>query len=180
MRLATLAFLLFLVPCAMGYDIHITRRSDWSDKAGPAITLEEWKKLVASDSEMRLDGFAEASTSDGKKIRIEREGLSVWIKPIAGVMSELSTSRRGRRRFSCRAFSPFPPRRCAPCFFVQRAQFIQRPGMTPLAPPDRFRLTLSRPQRLFSGYPWSGPWDWRESVSPARQFSGRDHPAPWR
>jgi hypothetical protein len=34
--------------------------------------------VVQADPEMRLDGFAEATTSDGETIRIESEGLSVW------------------------------------------------------------------------------------------------------
>jgi hypothetical protein len=81
MRLATIACSLFLASRAVaGYDVHITRRSDWSDKSGSAITLAEWKKVVAADSEMRLDNFAEAAASDGKKIRIESEGLAVWTK----------------------------------------------------------------------------------------------------
>jgi hypothetical protein len=45
----------------MGYELHITRKRDWSD-AGPEITLDEWLALVRSDPDMRLDGFAEAQT----------------------------------------------------------------------------------------------------------------------
>ena len=81
MRLAAMVVLLILTSHAMGYyDIHITKRTEWSDKSGPAITLEDWKKLLAADSEMRLDGAAEAVTPDGKKLRVENEGLAVWIK----------------------------------------------------------------------------------------------------
>jgi len=80
-RLAAIACFLFLVSRAIaGYDVHITRRSDWSDKSGPPITLAEWKKLVASDAEMRLDNFAEAATSAGKKISIASDGSAVWTK----------------------------------------------------------------------------------------------------
>jgi hypothetical protein len=39
----------------MGYDLHITRRSQWSDDEGPEITLEEWKAYVESDAEVRPD-----------------------------------------------------------------------------------------------------------------------------
>jgi hypothetical protein len=39
----------------MGYDLHITRRSEWADDDGPEITLEEWKAYVASDDEVRPD-----------------------------------------------------------------------------------------------------------------------------
>jgi hypothetical protein len=52
---------------------------EWSDEYGPAITIDEWKNYVASDPEMRLDGFAEATTPDGRVLRVESPGLSVWL-----------------------------------------------------------------------------------------------------
>ena len=30
----------------MGYELHITRKVNWSDEDGPAIALSEWQKLV--------------------------------------------------------------------------------------------------------------------------------------
>ena len=39
----------------MGYDFHITRRNDWSDDDGPAITADEWLRVVEDDPELRLD-----------------------------------------------------------------------------------------------------------------------------
>jgi hypothetical protein len=39
----------------MGYDLHITRKRDWSDEAGPVITETEWRSLVATDHELSLD-----------------------------------------------------------------------------------------------------------------------------
>jgi hypothetical protein len=62
----------------VGYDVHITRKHDWSDPEGPEISLAEWLAVVDADPEMRLDGYAEARLDDGKVLRIEREGLSVW------------------------------------------------------------------------------------------------------
>ena len=62
----------------MGYDVHITRKEHWSDKIGNDISLSEWLALVQSDPDMRLDGFTEATTSNGDVIRIESGGLSVW------------------------------------------------------------------------------------------------------
>ncbi len=44
----------------MGYDVHITRKAEWSDDES-AITLGEWLSVVDADPEMRLDGFAEAN-----------------------------------------------------------------------------------------------------------------------
>jgi hypothetical protein len=61
----------------MGYDVHITRKQHWSDEEGPAITLQEWKDYIASDPEMRLDGYAEAKTPTGL-LRLESPGLAVW------------------------------------------------------------------------------------------------------
>jgi len=38
----------------MGYDVHITRRKDWSD-TGNDITAKEWADVITSDSELALD-----------------------------------------------------------------------------------------------------------------------------
>lgn len=73
-------FFLFTASAVAGYDLHITRKKSWSDEKGPAITLREWKVLVAADPEMRLDGYAEAETKSGEKLRLESEGLAVWVK----------------------------------------------------------------------------------------------------
>ena len=63
----------------MGYEVHITRRQHWAGSdSGSAITLQEWKDYIASDPEMRLDGFAEATTPAGETIRLELDGMAVW------------------------------------------------------------------------------------------------------
>ena len=62
----------------MGYEVHITRRSDWSDEDGPGISLEEWLQFVRGDPEMRLDGYAEAQHSEGGILRVEDPSLCVW------------------------------------------------------------------------------------------------------
>lgn len=66
----------------MGYDLHITRQQGWFDEdETKQITLQEWLDLVATDPDMRLDNYAEATTTDEKAtIRVESEGLSVWTK----------------------------------------------------------------------------------------------------
>lgn len=63
----------------MGYDVHITRKARWSDEDGAEISQAEWTAIVNSDPEMRLDGFAQASTPAGDVLRYENEGLAVWI-----------------------------------------------------------------------------------------------------
>ncbi|KLU26402.1 hypothetical protein EOS_09690 [Caballeronia mineralivorans PML1(12)] len=63
----------------MGYDVHITRKENWFDESGPQIDIEEWKALVESDSSMRLDGFASVDLKNGATLRVESEGLAVWV-----------------------------------------------------------------------------------------------------
>jgi hypothetical protein len=63
----------------MGYDIHITRADEWTESKSTPITLDEWKCYVASDPEFRMDNYAEATTPKGDTIRVESEGLSVWM-----------------------------------------------------------------------------------------------------
>ncbi|TDA48105.1 hypothetical protein, partial [Burkholderia pyrrocinia] len=62
----------------MGYDVHITRKTNWFDDE-PQIDIDEWRALVASDEEMRLDGYAEAKVGNGAVLRVESEGLAVWV-----------------------------------------------------------------------------------------------------
>lgn len=62
----------------MGYEVHITRKTDWSDKEGPNISLEDWKVYISSDPDMRLDGYAEATVGNGDVLRVVSEGLAVW------------------------------------------------------------------------------------------------------
>jgi hypothetical protein len=39
----------------MGYDLHITRKEDWSDEQGPAIGAVEWLRIVEQDPELHLE-----------------------------------------------------------------------------------------------------------------------------
>ncbi len=43
------------------------------------IALDEWAAYVRSDPEMRLDGAAEATTTTGETLRVDRPGLAVWV-----------------------------------------------------------------------------------------------------
>ncbi len=61
----------------MAYDLHITRKPHWADAGGPAITLREWLAYVESDPEMRLVGFAQVETPDGK-VQETSTGLALW------------------------------------------------------------------------------------------------------
>ena len=64
---------------SMGYDVHITRATDWTDAESAPITLDEWLAIVHADPDMRLDGFAEVSTPSGA-LRYKNDGLAVWTK----------------------------------------------------------------------------------------------------
>jgi hypothetical protein len=61
----------------LGYEVHITRKEQWSDGDGPAISLNEWLEYVASDPEMRADGCAEAKVPGGV-LRVNSPGIAVW------------------------------------------------------------------------------------------------------
>jgi len=62
----------------MGYDFHITRASAWTESESVPISLDEWKKFVASHAEFRMDDFAAVTTPAGETIRYENEGLALW------------------------------------------------------------------------------------------------------
>jgi hypothetical protein len=62
----------------MGYDVHITRKENWFNENGLQIDIDEWKALVLSDPDMRLDGYASAVVGDGSVLRVDSEGLAVW------------------------------------------------------------------------------------------------------
>jgi len=65
----------------MGYDVHITRKEDWFDEDDARIiSLDEWKDIVNNDPDMRLDNYAEATTTQGEIIGVKSDGLSVWTK----------------------------------------------------------------------------------------------------
>jgi len=73
----------------MGYDLHITRKVEWSDAGGPPITSAEWRTLVNSDSDLRLDegdatgiGSAEivSASFEGELGVFNWENGEIWTK----------------------------------------------------------------------------------------------------
>ena len=62
----------------MGYDVHITRREDWSDTEGPDIPEADWRSVVEGDPELRLVGAAERATPGGEILRYEDQDLAEW------------------------------------------------------------------------------------------------------
>src|SRR5882757_8253586 len=63
----------------MGYNIYITRKQDWFDGDDlNEIKLAEWTDYIQSDSEMKLDNYAETENDLEEKIRYENEGIAIW------------------------------------------------------------------------------------------------------
>jgi hypothetical protein len=68
----------------LGYDIHITRKSNWFDEGGPCITEDEWRRYVASDYEMVMSGVAEQANPQGETIRLMHPLLTEWRRHSSG------------------------------------------------------------------------------------------------
>ncbi|QMU58781.1 MAG: hypothetical protein GKR98_11610 [Boseongicola sp.] len=62
----------------MGYDVHITRKSDWADEDGAIIARSEWMDYVTGDKSMRLDQEAVVENNIGEQFSIRDETLAVW------------------------------------------------------------------------------------------------------
>lgn len=63
----------------MGYDVHITRASVWTESGSHPIDLREWLKYVEADPEMRPDNVAVARIKGKPVVAYANEGLSVWL-----------------------------------------------------------------------------------------------------
>src|SRR3954467_11033594 len=49
----------------MGYDLHITRKENWTDDGGPTISEAEWRRVIEEDPELQLDTETSCTMSDG-------------------------------------------------------------------------------------------------------------------
>lgn len=58
----------------MGYDLHITRRTDWPDD-GSSITFDDWMAVASADPELRPDGYLDMGLPAGGTFR---QPLFVW------------------------------------------------------------------------------------------------------
>jgi hypothetical protein len=62
----------------MGYDLHIHRRSHWTED-GSDILLSEWQALCDADTSLKITGEATATVPQtGAVIKIERKGMALW------------------------------------------------------------------------------------------------------
>jgi len=59
----------------MGYELHITRKEEWSDENGPEISAAEWKAVVRADPEMQV----EYRYPGGRVVSDESKGDTIWI-----------------------------------------------------------------------------------------------------
>ena len=65
----------------MGYDLHITRQENWfDDENSLKISQQQWEEYIANDPEMKLEGFAQVILDTGEVVRIENNGIAVWLK----------------------------------------------------------------------------------------------------
>ena len=62
----------------MGYDVHVARSQSLGGEAGPAISRAERVEYVASDPDMRLDGFVERTMPSGETLRLNDPGIATW------------------------------------------------------------------------------------------------------
>ena len=63
----------------MGYELHIIRRNDWdNDEEESDITLDEWLKYVATDSELKLTNGYEIKIPNVQSIWHNSPGFCLW------------------------------------------------------------------------------------------------------
>lgn len=62
----------------MGYDLHITRASEWSQSSSQPITPEEWLGVVQGRSDYVSVPHAEATSPSGELIRVRGEHMVEW------------------------------------------------------------------------------------------------------
>jgi hypothetical protein len=62
----------------MDYDVHITRRQEWSDVTEPGIPESDWQAFVSTDEEMVIAGVTEHTNPKGQLFRITQPLLTEW------------------------------------------------------------------------------------------------------
>ncbi|GDY13303.1 hypothetical protein LBMAG53_21810 [Planctomycetota bacterium] len=63
----------------MGYDIHITRKDEWSED-GNDIPLNTWINYCSIDGEMTIVNTAEVDLENKEKLSYSNNGLAIWNK----------------------------------------------------------------------------------------------------
>lgn len=60
----------------MGYEVHITRKTNWFEEDGLPISCNEWLQYVLNDPEMRADGYAKAPLPGNSTLQIDHPGIA--------------------------------------------------------------------------------------------------------
>ncbi|MGD0389757.1 MAG: hypothetical protein ABSC42_12475 [Tepidisphaeraceae bacterium] len=128
----------------MGYELHITRKVNWSDEDGPAIALSEWQKLVDGDAD--LSWYSQVGAEDSGKVASWKndQGTLRWdegqivsknpeealiIKMVA-LAAKLGATAQGDDgeiyRPDGSSFEPTPPTPPAPSLIDQIRQWFRR------------------------------------------------------
>jgi hypothetical protein len=68
----------------MGYDVHITRKNDWSESEGPVISEAEWREAIAADPELSLDENTRVEMADSEFIFAAWKGREAAMGHYAG------------------------------------------------------------------------------------------------
>ena len=77
----------------MGYDLHIFRGEEWSERDD--IPTQEWLAAVEGARNLTLTGFVEATTPSGETLRYDDPTLAEWSGHPSG-MVRLFDFRRGQ------------------------------------------------------------------------------------
>jgi hypothetical protein len=64
-----------------GYDVHITRKQNWSDDKGPRIERKEWDRYWHHHADVRRDL---QNTEDDFIVSIASETFPLWFNPRIG------------------------------------------------------------------------------------------------
>jgi hypothetical protein len=125
----------------MGYDLHITRRPEWSDEGGPEITLEEWMAYVNSREELRTD--ADNGPTDFLWTAHPKEPWPLWwdrgeiytknpdeftLRKLAAIAEQLNATMQGDDGEVYRADGAAPEPESATSPSAARPTFLSRIG----------------------------------------------------
>ncbi|MUN38205.1 hypothetical protein [Actinomadura litoris] len=62
----------------MGYDLHMTRKDNWSEELGAEISTDEWAEVVAADPDLVMCRTAQAVV-DGQELTYEHRWLAQMV-----------------------------------------------------------------------------------------------------
>ena len=83
-RVFLLSLICFPGIALAGYDLHITRASEWTMSAKHPISKVEWKTIVASDRQLQMDTVAKAKIPQtGEIVRVSNPLMASWVDPIS-------------------------------------------------------------------------------------------------